>query len=269
MQYVRAFLLFIAELGSRRDLILEMTRRDFRSKYLGSHLGMLWAFLQPAAYILILWFVFGYLFKSQPVKGVPFSLWLMTGMIPWFFFSDSLMAATGSILENSFLVKKVAFSMGILPMVKILSALVIHLFFLAILLVLFVLSGVSIPVHAIQLPYYLFCLIVLLVGLSWLTSSVVIFLRDVTQMVSLALQFLFWGTPLFWSVSLLPPRWQPLVKINPIVYIVEGYRDSLVNRIWFWQHWLQGAGFWALTVCILILGAVVFRRLRPHFADVI
>ncbi|GAB4301423.1 MAG: ABC transporter permease [Desulfuromonadia bacterium] len=269
MSHVRTFLLFINELIARREIIVEMTRRDFRSKYLGSYLGMLWAFLQPTASILILWFVFGYLFKSQPVNGVPFSLWLMSGMIPWFFFSEALVAATGSVMENAFLVKKVAFSIGILPIVKILSALIIHLFFVVIVLLLFIVSGVPIPIHVIQLPYYIFCTIVLLLGLSWLTSSVVIFLRDVTQLVSMGLQFLFWGTPLFWSVKLLPPAVQPIVKVNPVVYLVEGYRDSLINRIWFWQHWLQGAGFWLLTGFILVMGGVVFRRLRPHFADVL
>lgn len=269
MSYLKTFLLFINELIARRQIIAEMTKRDFRSKYLGSYLGMLWAFVHPTVYIIILWFVFGYVFKSQPVKGVPFAFWLMVGMIPWFFFTDALSSATGSVIENAFLVKKVAFSISIVPLVKILSTLVIHLFFIAIILFLFILGGIAIPLHALQLVYYLAATIVLLTGLSWLTSSVIIFLRDVGQLVGMALQFLFWATPIFWSVSLLPEKYQPLIKLNPIVYIVEGYRDSLINRVWFWEHWLQGIYFWLITFALFVVGAIVFRRLRPHFADVL
>ncbi|GAM08932.1 teichoic acid translocation permease protein TagG [Geobacter sp. OR-1] len=269
MNYFSIFRAFMAELLSRRQLIMEMTRRDFSAKYLGSYLGMLWAFVHPTVYIAILCFVFGYVFKSQPVSGVPYIIWLSAGIIPWFFFSDALTSATGSILENSFLVKKVAFSIGILPLVKLFSTLVIHIFFLALILVLCIFYSSPFTIHLLQLPYYLFATLVLLTGLSWLFSSLIIFLRDVGQLVSMALQFLFWGTPIFWSVKLLPQKYQPIIKLNPVVYIVEGYRDSLINRVWFWEHWLQTVYFWGISMLIFLLGAVVFRRLRPHFADVL
>jgi lipopolysaccharide transport system permease protein/teichoic acid transport system permease protein len=94
-------------------------------------------------------------------------------------------------------------------------------------------------------------------------------LRDVGQLVAMALQFLFWGTPIIWSIKLLPVKYQPIIKLNPVVYIVEGYRDSLINRVWFWEHWQQTIYFWTITGFFFVLGAVVFRRLRPHFADVL
>ncbi|MBT0663411.1 ABC transporter permease [Geobacter pelophilus] len=269
MTYFRVFMAFIAELFSRRQLILEMTRRDFNAKYLGSYLGMLWAFVHPTVYIVILWFIFGYVFRSQPVSGVPYIIWLSAGIIPWFFFSDALSSATSSILENSFLVKKVAFSIGILPLVKLLSTLVIHLFFMVLIVLLFAGNGSIPPLQTLQIPYYLFASLVLLTGLSWLFSALIIFLRDIGQLVAMALQFLFWGTPIFWSVKQLPSKYQPIIKLNPVVYIVEGYRDSLINRVWFWEHWLQTVYFWVIAILLLLIGAVVFRRLRPHFADVL
>ena len=269
MNYLKIFNAFVSELISRREIIVEMTKRDFRSKYLGSYLGMLWAFVHPTVYIVILWFVFSFAFKSQPVNNVPYVFWLTAGIIPWFFFSDALSSATGSILENSFLVKKMAFSIGILPLVKLISTLVIHLFFICLLFLMFLVSGISIPIHSVQVFYYLAASLVLLLGLSWLTSSVIIFLRDVGQLVAMALQFLFWGTPIFWSIKLLPEPLRPWFKLNPVVYIVEGYRDSLINKVWFWEHWLQTLYFWGVAGFFLVIGAVVFRRLRPHFADVL
>jgi lipopolysaccharide transport system permease protein/teichoic acid transport system permease protein len=270
MNYLRLLSAFIGELAARRQMILELARQDFKSKYLGSYLGILWAFIQPVVYIVILWFVFQLGFKSKPEGDYPFVLWMMAGIIPWFFFSECLGNATTSILDNSFLLKKVNFSVGMLPIVKILSALVLHLFFLVIMFIMFVSYGYRPSLHNLQAIYYLFAMVVLLLGLSWLTSSVIIFFRDMGQIVAMVLQFLFWVTPIFWSAKILPTKYLNLVKLNPVYYIVEGYRESFIYHTWFWQrHYTLSAYYWIVTGTIFIVGAVVFRRLRPHFADVL
>ena len=126
---IRHFFNFLLDLYRNRGLILQLTIRDFKSRYLGSYLGLLWAFIQPVITILIFWFVFEVGFKSAPVGDSPFILWLMTGIIPWFFISESLASGTGSVVENSYLVKKIVFRVSMLPVVKLLSALVVHVFF--------------------------------------------------------------------------------------------------------------------------------------------
>ncbi len=270
MKSIRMFLGFLTELLAKRHIILELTKRDFNQKYLGSYLGMLWAFVHPTVYIVILWFVFQIGFKSQPMDNVPFVLWMMTGIIPWFFFSESLGAATTAVMDNSFLVKKVVFSMGMLPLVKILSSLVIHLFFIVVIFFMFTIYGYRPSIYNLQVFYYLFATIVLLLGLSWLTSSLVIFLRDVGQIVNMVLQFAFWLTPLFWSAKILPPNLHNLLKLNPVYYLVDGYRAAFIYKTWFWEkNYMWGLYFWAVTGVIFVVGAVVFRRLRPHFADVL
>ena len=120
---------FAKDLFFKRKLIFELARNDFKTKYLGSYLGIIWAFLQPSVTIFILWFVFQVGFRSAPVNDVPFILWLMTGMVPWFFFAECLPNSTNSVVGNSYLVQKVVFSVGMLPIVKILSSLVVHTFF--------------------------------------------------------------------------------------------------------------------------------------------
>jgi lipopolysaccharide transport system permease protein/teichoic acid transport system permease protein len=270
MNYLRIFLLFVRDLLLRRHMILELAKQDFRSKYLGSYLGILWAFIHPTIYVSILWLVFQVGFKSQPAGDVPFVLWMLCGIIPWFFFSDCLNSATLSILDNSFLLKKVNFSVGMLPIVKILSALVLHVFFILVIFGMFLIYHTPVTVHSLQIVYYLFCTIVLLLGLSWLTSSVIIFFRDMGQIVSMVLQFLFWMTPIFWSAKILPAKYLNMVKLNPVYYIVEGYRESFIYHVWFWEgHYSLTAYFWGVTGFIFVSGAVVFRRLRPHFADVL
>ena len=270
MRYLEQSITLITEIIERRNLIYELTRRDFKTKYLGSSLGIIWAFVHPTIYIVILWFVFQVGYKSKPVENFPFILWMLTGVIPWFFFSECLGNATNAVIENSFLVKKVVFNIGLLPIVKILSSLVIHLFFIVVIFLMFLAYGYPPNLYNLQVFYYLFATIILLLGLSWLSSSLIIFLRDVGQIVNMLLQFLFWMTPIFWPVGILSPKLQVMIKLNPVYYLIEGYRSAFVYKVWFWEkNYLWTLYFWAVTLIILVVGAFVFRKLRPHFADVL
>jgi lipopolysaccharide transport system permease protein/teichoic acid transport system permease protein len=261
---------FVCELFKRRQMISEMAKQDFKEKYLGSYLGIVWAFINPIVYICILWFVFQLGFKSQPAGDTPFVIWMLCGIIPWFFFSECLATGANSIIEKAFLLKKINFNVALLPIVKILSSLILHAFFLLCILIMLILYRIPFSVHALQVCYYLFAMLVLLLGLSWLTSSVSVFFRDMGQLIPMTTQFLFWLTPIFWPAKLLPVKYLNLVKLNPVYYIIEGYRDSFINHVWFWKvhPWLT-LYFWVVTCSIFVLGAVVFKRLRPHFADVL
>ncbi|MDH2997303.1 teichoic acid ABC transporter permease [Pasteurellaceae bacterium LFhippo2] len=259
---------FLSDLKKNKDLLFKLAKNDFRSKYVGNSLGMLWAFIQPIITILIFWFVFQVGFKSQPVDDFPFILWLISGMIPWFFIAETLSSATNSILANSFLVKKIVFKVSLLPIVQTLSSLMVHLFFIFFIFGMFIYYGYYPNVYWLQIFYYLFSASIFLLGLTWLTSSVVVFFKDLGQIVSMIIQFGFWLTPIFWSIKILPEEFKPLIELNPIYYIVEGYRDSLIYNIWFWEKPLLTMQFWIITLLTLVIGTFVFRKLRPHFADV-
>lgn len=263
------FSFFIRDLYNGRWLIIELTKNDFKTRYLGSYLGLLWAFVNPAIMIFIFWFVFQVGFKAKPIDNFPFILWLISGIIPWFFFSESLATATSSVMEKSFLVKKVVFRVSTLPVIKILSALIIHLFFVGIIFVMFLLYGFSPHLYNIQLVYYLFAMIFFVLGLSWITSSLNIFLKDVGQVVGVLLQFGFWLTPVFWSLDMVPKKYQYLIKLNPVHYLINGYRDSLIYKVGFWHHYKMTPYFWIVTSILFVTGAVIFRKVRPHFADVL
>jgi len=259
----------IFETWQSRKLILELAKKDMQMKYLGNYLGILWAFVHPIIMILIFWFVFQVGFKSMPVDNFPFVLWLMAGIIPWFFFSESLSSATNAITDNSFLVKKIVFRVGILPIVKIVSSLFIHFFFIISLFFMFYLYGYKPSIYNIQVLYYLFATIVFVLSLSFITSSLIVFLKDVGQIVAMGLQFLFWLTPIFWSFKIVPVEYQFLLKLNPLYYIVEGYRYTFIYHEWFWQHKYLTSYFWGITIITLICGVALFKRLRPHFSDVL
>jgi lipopolysaccharide transport system permease protein/teichoic acid transport system permease protein len=201
---------------------------------------------------------------------VPFSIYLLSGMVSWLYFSANLTAITGVLGTYSFLIKKVDFRLSILPIVKIISSLFPHLVLVFLTLVLAFYQGITPGLHTFQLLYYYVCMVTLLLGLGWLAASTSIFVKDVTNVVTVVTQFGFWLTPIFWRIESMPEKIQWILKLNPAYYFVTGYRDAVVGDVFFWQRPLQETfTFWVVTLTILALGAIVFKRLKPHFAEVI
>lgn len=270
MRYIKEFYRFLKHIKESRDLLFVLAYNDFKQQYLGTYFGILWAVLRPALFIVVIWFVFTYGFKSRPSDDqTPFALWLLCGMIPWFFFADSVNKGMNAVVGNAFLVKKVAFRVSILPLVNVLSALGIHLVLVTILVLVFLLHGLFPTIYWLQLPYYILCMVMLVTGLGWLTSSLRVFVKDIGEFIGVFIQFGFWLTPIFWSFKLIPEQYHYIIKLNPMVYVVEGFRDTLIYQKWFWEKGGDTLQFLTIACFLIILGAVVFKRLRPHFGDVL
>lgn len=269
MKYPILLYNFLKEIYGKRFAIFELAKRDFQSQYKGSYLGIFWTYIQPFVFILLIWGVLTFGFKMQSVENTSQVYWLICGMIAWLFFAEVFSATTGVIQQYNFLIKKVDFSLGILPMVKVLSALAAHTVFIFIVLTIGFFYGIFPAIHTLQIFYYTGAMSILLVGLGWLTSSTSIFVKDVNNIVSIAIQFGFWLTPIFWSPAMIPEKYIWLVKINPLYYIISGYRDSFIYGTPFWNKPYELIYFWLVVLVILVTGAIVFRRLRPHFAEVI
>lgn len=273
----RGFGHFLQDLFRSRRLIVQLSLREFRNRYLGSSLGLFWALVHPASIIILYWFVLQLAFGDPNIGNVPFVLWLMCGLVPFFFLSESISAGATTIVENAFLVKKVVFRVNMLPVVRLLALVPIHLIFVGLILVLTLCYRRPITLYSLQIPYYFFAGCCLCLGISFLTSALMPFLRDTVQVIAVVTQFLFWLTPIFWSpttVSISPAKKRilmPLLEANPLFYLVQGYRESLAatSGVWFWQHWLLTIYFWGVTLAFLVVGMLVFKRLRPHFADVV
>lgn len=257
------------EVYKSRKIIYKLALNDFKTKYVGSYLGIIWAFIQPIITILVYWFVFEVGFRTQKVGDFPYVLWLTTGIITWFYFSEAWLGATNSLLEYSYLVKKVVFRISILPIVKIISALFVHIFFIVFTFILFAINGYTPDIYVIQIIYYAFCLIALLLGLSYITSAIIIFFRDLSQIISILLQIGMWMTPILWNPTMIAEKYQWILKLNPLYYVVNGYRDSLINKVWFWQSPNWTVYFWCSVGILFVLGTIIFRKLKPHFADVL
>lgn len=266
----REFFSFFGDLYKNRSLLIKFSLNDFKARYAGSMFGIIWAFITPLVTIGVYWFVFDVGLKAGMADdNVPFIIFLITGIVPWFFFQEALMSATNCFREYSFLVKKVVFNIKILPTAKIVSAFYTHLFFIALAIVITTLYGFSVSLYTVQIFYYLFCLIILLTGFTWITASLQPFFSDITQLIGLVMQVLMWGTPIMWSINRLSPSLQFVLKLNPLYYIVEGYRDAFYNHVWFWEHPQLTLYFWGFTIILLIIGSTVYNKLKPHFSDVL
>lgn len=259
----------IKELYNNRRLIFSLAKNDFKTKYAGSYLGIFWAFVQPVITVLTYWFVFQVGFRSGSIDNCPFLLWLIVGLVPWFFFSEAIINATNSMIEYSYLVKKVVFKISILPIVKIVSALFIHIFFIAFTIVLFIIYGYIPTIHVVQVLYYSLCTIMLVLGISYSTSAIIVFFKDLGQIVAIVLQIGVWFTPIMWSYNMVPNRYRWILKLNPMYYIVEGYRDSFINHVWVWERYNQTIYFWIVAIILFSIGTMIFRKLKVHFADVL
>lgn len=249
---------------------MKLAINDFKVRYVGSYLGIIWAFIQPLITVFIYWFVFqvGFRSGSRP-DGIPYIIWLICGIVPWFFFSEAIGSATNTLWEYSYLVKKVVFDVQVLPIIKIISALFIHIFFVGFTVLMLSLYGVPFSIVNLQVIYYLGAMVFLILGLSLITSSIMVFFKDMGQIVSIFIQIGFWMIPIVWTPEAIAPEYMKLFKLNPMYYIVEGYRDTFINHVWFWNRYNQTIYFWIVSIVIFIVGYKLFKKLKPHFADVL
>lgn len=263
------------ELYQSRELIWKLAKNDFKKRYAGSYLGFVWALVQPVITVLMYWIVFDLVFdtRSQMVASgveVPYVLYLTSGLVPWFFFSEALTNGTNALLEYSYLVKKVVFKISILPIIKLIAATFIHLFFVLVLLIVSVCYGYYPTLYTIQIVYYSFCTFVLVLAMCYSSCAIVVFFRDLGQIINIVLQVGMWATPILWDINMVSdPRLLTILKLNPMVYIVNGYRNAIYGESWFFEHFYSSTYFWIFTVTLFCIGTLIFKKLKVHFADVL
>lgn len=260
------------ELFQSRHLIWKLAKNDFRKRYAGSYMGALWAMLQPVVTIAMYYIVFDKIMGNSINRGtgeIPFVLFLTAGLVPWFYFSEALNSGTNALLEYNYLVKKVVFKISVLPIIKIIAATFIHVFFVCVMLVVAAFYGYYPTIYTVQIFYYSICLFLFVLALSYTTCSIVVFFKDLSQIINIGLQIGIWVTPIMWNLNILDNKWIVILKLNPLVYIVNGYRSAVYGREWFFRDFFSTMYFWIITTVIFGIGALIFKRLKIHFADVL
>lgn len=269
MNIIKGFVAFLQDIIHNRHMLWTLSLNDFKARFASSYLGVIWAFIQPLTTVLVFWYVFQIGLRVGGVDDVPFIVWFAPAFLAWTFFSDTATSVTGSIIEYSYLVKKVNFRVSIIPIMKIISGSFIHATFIIFIFLLNLFYGYGLSVYNLQVIYYFLCTLMLLLGLGWLLSAITPFVKDVSSIVSVILQILFWSTPIVWNSDNMVDSVQAVLQINPMYYICNGYRDAFIHHVWFWEKGMTGLYFWTFTLIVFCFGAYVFKKLRPQFADVL
>ncbi len=266
---MEALIGFVGNIVRHYRMIYVMARHEFVARFAGTLGGSLWAIFHPLVTVIVFWFVFSVGLKVQDPSGMPFVLYFVSGLVPWLIFSEILTASANGVTANAHLVKKVNFPTEVLPLVYIIAACFSHAVFLALTFLLLFVYGFGLSLHVFLLLYYFFALVIFALGISWLVSALNVFHRDIGQGLTIILNLWFWLTPIAWPTDMVPAAYRWMILLNPVGYVVDGYRKAL-----FYQHvgWLDissGLYYWLMVGFIFLLGATVFRRLKPDFADVL
>lgn len=213
--------------------------------------------------------VFKFGFKANTLADVPFFAFMFTGMVVFSFFSSLVLEGTGSIRTYSYLVKKVSFDYRLILIARLLSLGGIHLLMILLLFGILIFHDLSASIFWIGIVYYSFATFMLAAGVTLLTSSVSVFVPDIRNVMVLCMQFLFYLSPVFWSPLSVSQELVPWLELNPLYFLIQGYRDCLLYGSFGRASSLSHIYFWLGVVFLNYTGSAVFRRLRPHFADVL
>lgn len=261
----------LRSISSHQELVFELVKRDFIGRYKGSFMGMAWSLFHPLLMLTVYTLVFSVAFKARWGVGdeskLGFALALFSGMIVHGLFAECLNNAPRLISSQPNYVKKVIFPLEIMPWVTVISALMHFLVGLSLLIAFILTSGMPLGPQVLLVPVIIMPLIIMTLGFTWIFASLGVYLRDVSQGMSIVTTVLMFLSPVFYPSSSLPENIQSLLIFNPITLPIEQLRNVL-----FWGKSIQWSSWsfsFVLSLLIVWLGFWWFQKSRKGFADVI
>jgi len=257
----------LAQLPRYRGLIQSLVARELKARYRGSVLGFFWSFINPLLLLLIYSFVFTYVIPSRAPGHEPYALFMFCGILPWTWFSSSLLESSGVLISGGNLIKKVLFPAEVLPIVSVLANMV-H-FFLGLPILGAFLVYYRIPLQLSELAWFPVVVLVqllLTLGLALVLSALTVHFRDLRDILSNVLTFWFFATPIIYPMLFAPPRGRTLLNLNPFTHLAISYQEILFYAGPF-GHWKWLLALLAGSAGLFLAGYFVFDRLRDSFAE--
>src|SRR5437588_8466062 len=255
----------LRELWRFRELVYFLALRDIKVRYKQTALGVAWVLLQPLLAMGIFSIVFGQ--RGLAANGVPYPLFVVSGLVPWFYFSNATSGASGSVVGNTQLISKVYFPRLAIPLAAVLANLVDLSIGLLLELVLLVVFGVGFGWHLLALPVLVALIVLTALGVSVWLSALDVQYRDVRYAVPFLVQVWLFATPVIYASGDVPERWRPVLALNPMAGAIEAFRWALLGR---GDPPLVGLlGSVVIVAILLSTGLLYFRRMERTFADVI
>ncbi len=245
-----------------RELLKTSIKKEVRSKYKNSFLGVIWSFLNPLLQILVYCIIFSLILIN---KKEHYEIFLCCGIIPWSFFSAAINKAAFTFVENGNIIKKVYFPREIIP-ISVVTAEAINFLISTIIIVLFVTFGeIGLTKYIIFYPIILISQYLVILAIALLISSICVYFRDLQHFIGVILQLLFYAAPIVYSSDSIPKNYQWILKFNPMTYIINAYRD-----IFYIQKIPQIKSLLVLTIIGIIsciISYKIFTKLQKGFAE--
>lgn len=255
----------LRELWRYRELVYFLALRDVKVRYKQTALGVTWVLLQPLLAMGIFSIVFGS--RGLSTGGVPYPLFVVTGLVPWFYFSNATSGASGSIVSNTQLISKVYFPRLAIPLAAVLANLIDLSVGLVLVLVLLVSFGIPLGVQLLAVPVLVGLVVLTALGVSVWFAALDVQYRDVRYAVPFFIQVWLFATPVIYSANDVPERWRPLLALNPMTGVIEAFRWALLGTGDPPPRALIGSVL--VVLALLVTGVLYFRRMERTFADVI
>lgn len=254
-----------------RQQIFKLAISDLKKTYRGAALGWAWAIVKPAVTIFVYWFTFEIgLRGGKDVNGYPFFLWLMAGVIPWFYMSNMITSGTDSIRRYSYLVTKMKFPISTIPTFVSISKFLVHILLVIIMILIFVVMGKIPTIYIAQLPFYMLLNLIFFTVFSLVSGLLSSVSKDFANLVKSFVTAIFWLSGIIYNVNNIDIPWlKSLLMINPVTFLVEGYRNCFINQVWFWEQPKRLMYFGIITLVMLIIGVWAYKRLRKEIPDVL
>ena len=245
-----------------RELLKTNIKKEVRGKYKNSFLGVLWSFLNPLLQIMVYAIIFQLILKNPQEN---YSIFICCGLIPWTFFASAITRSAFTMVENGNILKKVYFPREILPISIVTSETVNFLISSIIILGFVIFGGLGITKFIVFYPLILLAQYLLLIGISFIVSSISVYVRDLQHLIGVVLQLLFYAAPIVYSQEAIPANFQWILKFYPMTYIINGYRD-----IFYYQQTpdiMALLSIIAISIIICVIGYMIFNKLQKGFAE--
>ena len=254
-----------------REQILKLAKADIVKTYSGAALGWAWAIIKPTVMVLVLWFAFSIgLRANRDINGCPYILWILAGMVPWFYMSAMISQGTGAILKYRYLVTKMKFPISTIPTFVGLSKLMIHFFIIGIMLIIFIILGHFPGKYILQLPIYLLLMVIFFTFWSLFASMLSAMSKDFKNLVRSFVTPIFWLSGVMYDVNSIEVGWiKILMLFNPVSYFASGYRKTFIYETWIWQERIPFICFMIMLLVMIVAATWAYNRTVKEIPDIL
>ena len=245
-----------------RELLKTNVKKEIRGRYKNSFLGILWSFLNPLLQLLVYSVIFGALLAGGDET---YPIYICVALIPWTYFTTVISQAAFTVIGNADIIKKVYFPREILPISVVTSGAVNFVISTIIILAFVIFSGLGLSWYIVFYPLILLIQYILLLGISFIVSSVTVYFRDLEHIIGVVLMAAFYATPIVYNIAQLPHTLQVLVNLNPMTHLINAYRDI------FYYHQMPNMEILfillGISLVLTVIGYFVFKKLQKGFAE--